>query len=210
MLCTAQTQIPRHAPVDRFQLLRGRLLTGNRLRDVRALQDSIIRFGLLSPIVAIENAGQLIVVDGRKRMAAIRRLGFEGRLPRSLARIPYLLTDDMTAAERRVPILVSNRDLFTALLNQFHDGTSVTVMADRFCISHQCVRDILSLSRLDPVLRDAFFQRVINFSQARAYATLPDRRAQVERLRELGPFAMPKEILEETSPAEAEAGLVAA
>lgn len=210
MLCTAQTQILRHAPVDRFQLLRGRLLTGNRLRDVKALQDSIIRFGLLSPIVAIDRAGHFIVVDGRKRIAAIRRLAFEGRLPRSLTRIPYLLTDEMTAAERRVPILVSNRDLFAAVLNQFHVGASVTEMADRFCISHQCVRDILSLSRLDPIVRAAFFRRVINFSQARAYAALPDRRAQVMRLRELGPFAMPKRILEETSPAEVEADLVAA
>lgn len=210
MLCTAQTQIPRHAPVDRFQLLRGRLLTGNRLRDVKALQDSIIRFGLLSPIVAIDRAGHFIVVDGRKRIAAIRRLAFEDRLPRSLTHIPYLLTDEMTAAERRVPILVSNRDLFAALLKQFHDGASVTEMADRFCISHQCVRDILSLSRLDPAVRAAFFRRVINFSQARAYAALPDRRAQVARLRELGLFATPKQILEETSRAEAEADLVAA
>lgn len=210
MLCTAQIRIPRHAPVDRFQLLRGRLLTGNRLRDVKALQDSIVRFGLLSPIVAIERAGRLIVVDGRKRMAAIRRLAFEGRLPRSLARIPYLLTDDLTAAERQVPILVSNRDLFSALLSQFHDGASVSEMADRFCISHQCVRDILSLSRLDSILQTAFFQRVINFSQARAYAALPDTRTQIARLRQLGPFATPNQILDRTSAAFAEVDSIAA
>ena len=62
------------APVDMFTTLRPRLLIGGLLQDIKSMQASIRRFGLLSPIVVSRQEGRLVVVDGRKRLAAIKRL----------------------------------------------------------------------------------------------------------------------------------------
>lgn len=195
MLSTVHTRSPYHAPVEDFSLLRRKLLCGQQLRDIHALQDSIARYGLLSPIIATQRAGKLVVVDGRKRLAAIKRLSFEGHLPRSLIKIPYLLVTDDNAIERRAPMLVSNADLYSALVGRFRAGSTVSELTTHFHISHQCVRDILTLSRLAPRIRAAFFGKMINFAQARAYAALPNPIDQIAGFNRLGPFAKPDDIL---------------
>lgn len=196
MLSTIHTQIPYHAPVEKFSLLRSKLLFGKQLRDIHALQDSIASYGLLSPIIAIRRAGELVVVDGRKRLAAIRRLSFTGQLPRSLVKIPYLLVTDESAIERCAPMLVSNADLYKALVDRFRAGSTVSELTAHFHISHQCIRDILTLSRLAPPIRTAFFSKTINFAQARAFAALPNPDDQIAGFNRLGPFAKPDDILE--------------
>ena len=197
MLYTVQTQIPSHAPVNDFSLLNGKIFCGDRLRDVHTLQNSIARYGLLSPIIAMKRAGRLIVVDGRKRLAAIRRLSFDGRLPRSLFKIPYLLVKDMGSIERRTPFLLSNSNLYNALVERFREGETVSALTEHFQISRQCVRDVLTLSRLAPSLRLAFFNRMISFSQARAFAAIPVHANQLACFDRLGPFAEPADILAE-------------
>lgn len=195
MLSTTYTSIPSHAPVEEFSLIQRKILCGKRLQDIRTLQDSIARYGLLSPIIAIKRAGQLVVVDGRKRLAAIKRLSFEDRLPRSLVKIPYLLVTDAASTERRVPMILSNSDLYDAVLTRFRTGDTVDELTEHFRVSHQCVRDILTLSRLNDLIRRAFFNKLINFAQAQAYAAIPNMDDQVARFNRLGPFAKPTDIL---------------
>lgn len=210
MLSTTYTPIPYHAPVEEFSLLRSMLLCGKRLRDIRTLQDSITRYGLLSPILATKRAGKLVVVDGRKRLAAIKRLSFEGRLPRSLVKIPYLLITDTAAIERRAPMILSNSDLYDALITRFQAGSTVSDLTEHFRVSHQCVRDILTLSRLHALIRAAFFNKIINFSQARAFAALPNPEAQLVCFNQLGPFAKPGDILDGCSPVNSGQSAIAA
>lgn len=200
MLSTLHTQIPDYAPVEEFSLLRRPLLCGQRLRDIRTLQDSIARYGLLSPLLAVKCADRLVVVDGRKRLAAIKRLNFQGRLPRSLVKIPYLLITDEAAIERRAPLIISNPELYDALITRFRSGVTVSDLTEHFHVSHQCVRDILTLSRLHERIRAAFFNKMINFTQARAFAALPDREDQLACFIKLGPFARPGDILLGRSP----------
>jgi hypothetical protein len=210
MLSTTYTSIPYHAPVEEFSLLRSKLLCGKRLRDIRTLQNSIARYGLLSPILAIKRAGKLVVIDGRKRLAAIKRLSFEGRLPRSLVKIPYLLITDDVAIERRAPMIVSNAELYDSVLARYRDGSTVSELTEHFQVSHQCVRDILTLSRLNGLIRAAFFKKVINFAQARAYAALPHPDAQLACFNRLGPFAKPNDILASSDALNSETGAMAA
>lgn len=202
MLCTSDTQTVQHATVDEFRLLRGKLLGGAHLRDVKSLQESIARFGLLSPIIVVRRAATLVVVDGRKRLAAIRRLSFQGRLPRSLVRIPYLIASE--AAPHR-SMLIHNRELYDAISEQMQAGTNLDTLADTYHLSRQCVRDILTLTRLDSIIREAFFNRLINISQAKAYAAIPDRVAQIRRLRQMGLFATADDILAQDEQDEPEA-----
>ncbi|MGJ8558868.1 MAG: ParB N-terminal domain-containing protein [Litorimonas sp.] len=176
-------------------MIQRKILCGKRLQDIRTLQDSIACYGLLSPIIAIKRAGQLVVVDGRKRLAAIKRLSFEGRLPRSLAKIPYLLVTGAASTERRAPMILSNSNLYDAVLTRFKTGDTINELTEHFRISHQCVRDILTLSRLNDLIRMAFFNKIINFAQARAYAAMPRPDDQLARFNRLGPFARPMDIL---------------
>jgi len=184
------------APVDKFTFVRPRILVGTLLQDVKALQNSILRFGLLSPIIVREHKGQLIVVDGRKRLAAIRRLRFAGQLPRSLVNIPYAELKDFRAVESPTPALMSNRELYTTVTNAFWEGNNEAQIAEDLYLSRRCVRQILTLSRLSSRLRALFFERTINFDQARNYAAEPRHTIQNAVFNALGPFAAGEDIRE--------------
>lgn len=175
--------------VNKFVFIRPRLLIGPLLQDVKALQNSITRFGLLSPIIIRKHQGRLIVVDGRKRLLAIRRLSFTGQLPRSLVNISYIELKNVKAGESPIPALMSNRELYATVSKAFLAGQSLEHIAEDLYLSRRCIAQILTLSRLAPRLRALFFERVINFDQARHYAAQPNRAIQTAIFGALGPFA---------------------
>ena len=183
------------ASVDKFTSLRPRVLMGRRLTETKAVQASIERFGLLSPIVVTRHEGQLVVVDGRKRLTALRRLAFLGRLPRSLINIPYVDLKDIGTASAGAPALMSNRELFETVARTFHETRDIDAVADALYLSRKDVRRILTLARLSPRLRAAFFARTIDFSRARAYAAMPSIHEQDAAFRDLGPFATARDII---------------
>lgn len=190
------------APVNMFTTLRPRLFVGRLLQDIKAVQASIARFGLLSPIVVSRSEGRLIVIDGRKRLAAIRRLEFMGRLPRSLVNIPYVELDDVRQASSKAPALMSNRDLYVTVTDMFRTHQDVDQIASDLFLSRKCVKQVLTLSRLSPRLRKAFFDRTIGFEAAKAYAAFPAHEVQERMFMSLGPFADTKDILNYAAPSK--------
>lgn len=184
------------APVDMFTTLRPRLLIGGLLQDIKSVQASIARFGLLSPIIVSRSNGRLVVVDGRKRLAAIKRLEFMGRLPRSLVNIPYIELKDARHTQSQAPALMSNRDLYMTVTNMFRKSQDVAAIASDLFLTRKCVTQVLTLARLSPRLRRAFFDRTINFESAKAYAAFPGHARQDRAFMSLGPFATETAILE--------------
>jgi len=182
------------ASVDKFAFMRPRLLIGALLQDVKALQNSITRFGLLSPIIVRKHNGRLIVVDGRKRLTAIRRLSFIGQLPRSLVNIPFIELKDVKSGESPIPALMSNRDLYMAVTRSFASSNDTQKVAEDLYLSRRCVGQILTLSRLSSHLRGLFFDRVIDFHQAKTYAAEPRHAMQNAAFQAAGPFASIDEI----------------
>lgn len=195
------------APVDMFTTLRPRLLIGRLLHDIKAVQASIARFGLLSPIVVSKTNGRLVVIDGRKRLAAIRRLDFMGRLPRSLVNIPYIELEDARHSPAQSPALMSNRDLYVTVTEMFRKSQDIDLIASDLFLTRECVKQVLTLSRLSPRLRRAFFDRTIDFDRAKTYAAFPNHAVQERAFMALGPFADAKAILEYTSRPEPTAPL---
>lgn len=183
------------APVDMFTTLRPRMFVGQLLQDIKSIQASIARFGLLSPIVVTRSEDRLIVIDGRKRMAAIRRLAFMGRLPRSLVNIPYIEVQNVKRGASDAPALMSNRDLFVTVANMFRETHDVDKIATDLYLCRKIVKQVLTLGCLSPSLRKAFFDRIIDFAQAKAYAALPHHSAQETAFLALGPFAEEQAIL---------------
>ena len=141
------------APVDMFTTLRPRLLIGGLLKDIKAVQASIARFGLLSPIIVSRSNGRLVVLDGRKRLAAIKRLDFMGRLPRSLVNIPYVDVQDAAHLADGAPTLMSNRELYVTVTEMFSSRQDVSAIASVLFLSRKCVKQVLTLARLSPRLR---------------------------------------------------------
>jgi len=184
------------ATVDMFTTLRPRLLIGTLLKDIKAVQASIARFGLLSPIIVSRTNGSLVVIDGRKRLAAIKRLDFMGHLPRSLVNIPYIELKDARHNSTQTPTLMSNRDLYVTVTNMFRKSQDVATIASNLFLSRKCVTQVLMLARLSPRLRRAFFEKTINFESAKTYAAFPGHSRQDRAFMSLGPFAKAKAILD--------------
>lgn len=76
------------------------------LGDIAELADSIREGGLLQPIVARQRAGQLIIVAGHRRLAAVQHLGWDS--------VDVVVTRDMRPDEVLAAMIIENgqrRDL---------------------------------------------------------------------------------------------------
>ena len=183
------------ASLDDFKSPRARVFFGAALVDVKTLQRSIAKLGLLSPIVVTEQGGKLCVIDGQKRLSALKRLRFMGQLPRPLSRIPYVLYNPSESGQSPTPALLSNRELYDGVVGAFRKGAKPTSIAKRLYLSRQDVAEIIGLARLAPRLRAYFFDGHIDLPQAKAFAAIPSRERQLCVFDTLGPFAKAEEIL---------------
>ncbi len=183
------------AKLANFRAPTTRILFGERLKEVAQIQNSIAAHGLLNPLIVMQRGEKLVIVDGKKRLAALRRMRFAGELPRSLVNVPYILIDHKADYERGVMTLLSNRERFEEVVNLRRKGLGLMEIAGELYISKQCVKDLLSVALLSPRLRQAYFGGTISIEQARAFASLPNADSQDQLLIALGPFADAPEIL---------------
>ena len=189
--------LPAQTAIENFDVPRPVMLTGGELADIQNLQDSILRFGLLNPVVVAHGPKNrpLRVVDGVKRLAALRRLAFMGKLPRSLTRIPYLVADHSAPCSNPLAML-SNIEQFEQVSELATKGLSNASIAIVLYASESYIADIRAVEKLSPKLRNAFFGGHIDLAQACAFATLPNPDSQDALLSALGPFADAPAILE--------------
>lgn len=191
-----QQSTPFSAPVEKFSLLRSRVLTGALLDDVKTLETSILRFGLLSPLVAAHQKGRLVIVDGKKRFAALRRLAFQGRLPAALKNIPYILVSPDTAEQTaEASALVRSETLLRSVSQRAQAGDHSRTIAKSLGLSSQCVRNLICLSRVAPAIRRAFTEREVPFDVAKAYSAIPSRTQQLVLFHRLGHGATASDVL---------------
>ncbi len=171
-----------------------RIFFGDRLKEVQQIQNSIAKHGLLNPIRVMQRGKKLIVVDGKKRLAALRRMRFIGCLPHSLVNVPYVMVTQNNSAVQHMSLL-SNKEKFEDVLSLCKKGYSLMEIASTLYVSKQCVKDILSVSRLSRQLQQAYFGGNISIDQARVFATLPNKNTQDMLFVALGSFANAPDIL---------------
>ncbi|RKQ69579.1 ParB-like nuclease family protein [Litorimonas taeanensis] len=183
------------APLSAYKSLHSAILCGETLNEVKQIERSIARFGLLSPIVVTAVYDQLIVVDGKKRLAAIKRMTFAGTLPRSLQHIPYIFVHKAKKADMNSTSALAPRQVYKAVMELKEEGKALEDIADTLYLCRRIILDVINLSRLFPAIRETYFNGGLNFDQARAYASVPDHRDQIALLGSLGPQAKPETIL---------------
>lgn len=183
------------AKLDTFRSPTTRILYGERLSEVKHIQASILAHGLLSPILVLPQGNKFIVIDGKKRLAALRRMRFTATLPRSLVNIPYIIASSDNSVTNAPMSLLSNREKFEETLTLRQKGMSLMEIASELYVSKQCVKDLLNIARLSPRLKQAYFGGTLSTDQALAFATLPNMDLQDTLLIALGPFANAPDIL---------------
>lgn len=190
--------LPVHTPTAKladFRAPTSRILFGECLKDVIQIQDSIAAHGLLNPLIVMQRGHKLIIVDGKKRLAALRRMSFSGTLPRSLVNVPYILVSEAEDHKGLPMSLLSNQERYEEVVKLRQKGLGLMEIATELYISKNCVKELLRIALLSPRLRKAYFGGTITMDQARAFSTLPSLEAQDQLLIALGPFANAPDIL---------------
>lgn len=186
------------ADLSEFRSSTPHILCGEKLQDVKSIQKSILKFGLLNPLVVAGNGNHLLVIDGRKRLAALRRLEFSGLLPRDLGKVPFIIVNEAKAAVNEVmedPLpLLSNAEKYDRFAQLRAEGKDIAEIGETLYASGHFVRKMMSVSRLSETLQKAFFSGTLSLGQASAFAALPNPLDQDNLLHRLGPFVSPADI----------------
>lgn len=182
------------APLVQFKLLREAPIRGERLNAIRTVEQSILNQGLNTPLLVTPCGDHLIVVDGRNRLGALRRLAFSGKHDALIKQIPYRClengtvsaSDDTTINDSSVPRIASRHVfdpvLFAEVEQMRRSGLSVSECATICEIPLQCAKDLQSLSCVHPAIRDLFFDRQISFQTVLDLAIIPDQKQQLSQL----------------------------
>lgn len=178
----------RTAKISEFRAPAPKLLFGERLKAITELEDSIAKHGLMTPLKVTRSAGKLIVMDGRKRLCALRRMWFKNTLPRGLINIPYVLTHEPAAH------VLSAQEQYSEMASLQNGGKTPQEITVALCINLPRLHALQSIDRLSPRLKTAFMSQIISLDQAEAFAALPWPEAQDSLLLSVGPFASARDI----------------
>ncbi len=200
---------PQVAALSQYRVARSPIFYGETLEEIKCLERAIARFGLLTPLCVMPVNQTLLIIEGKKRFAALRRMQAKGTLPQDLRQIPYIVLKTDSARPSRlnapcrtrpharasIPKLSHNREQYQQVRQLWKAGHTPVDIATSLYISKACVSEILSVTHLSPQLKSSYFEGHLTRSQAKALATLADHGLQNAVRSFLGPFAQDTEIL---------------
>ncbi|MGJ8562699.1 MAG: ParB/RepB/Spo0J family partition protein [Alphaproteobacteria bacterium] len=172
-----------------FKTSAPRVLYGEPLKRVKAMRNSIIKYGLLTPVTVIRQGEWFMVVDGHNRLEALRRLQFIGDLPQALQSIPYVIVN--TVRQRRIengqdcmPTL-TNEKKYNLVMDLHEGGMAFGMIAKALYITPETARKITKVGDLCADIQAAFLGDILTLKQAHAFASIPHPRAQNKLLQML-------------------------
>lgn len=174
------------------------IFTKAKPKDLSKIRQSIIKDGLLYPLVVVKDGAKYLVIDGKKRLSVIRKLSKSSHYSRSTAKIPCLIQDAITIMPvmSRRPTLLTGPELAHQIIVAAQSRVSHAFIAQRFECDITVVNDCLSLTKLHPELLMHFNNKAISLEQAAALATIENMDAQLSLLHQLGPFVSNTEIID--------------
>ena len=158
---------------------------------------SIVKDGLLNPLVVTKQGHKYTVLDGKKRLAVIRKLARKRSLSKAIAKVPCIIQEAtaITPVINRRPALLSGPELAHQIIVDAQSTTSLASIAQRFECDISVVEDCLSLRSLHPEILMHFNKGAVSLEQASAFATIANMTAQLDLLHQLGPFVSDTEIM---------------
>jgi ParB family chromosome partitioning protein len=157
-------------------------------KDVEGLAANIAALGLLQNLIvepSPKSMGGFGVIAGGRRLAALKLLAQQDRLPPELADgIPCLIETDTSrvleasTAENTVRERMHPHDEFVAFRDLAAEGMGVDTIAARFGVSPLVVERRLRLANLSPVLLRLFREDKATLEQLMALAITDDHAAQ--------------------------------
>lgn len=173
-------------------------------KNIDEMCKRITSVGLLNPLTVSKEKGRYIIIDGKKRYCAIKKLARTNRLPRTLNKVPCVLKDNIPLLTRsqEKPLLLSEQDLAHQILRAEARGASYPEICALLDCSETVITRARSLKHLHPKLMLAFINNVITLAQAAAFSTLPNQAAQWALLSKLGPFVTEPQIIDAISSGE--------
>lgn len=162
-----------------------------------SLKNSILKDGLLNPLIVVKRRNKYFILDGKKRFQSIKALLKSKTHSRALKHIPCILEQDtLKAAEAKRPVLMSDPELAHAIITEAKRGTSHPYISQRFDCDISVVEDAVSLTKLHLNVLQCFNNQTISLEQAAAFASIPNPTAQWDLLLQLGPFVSDEKIIE--------------
>ena len=183
-----------YARLSKFRSATPKILAGTLLKDIRNMQASILSNGLANPLIVSPSSSRLIVIDGRKRLMALRRLKFNGDLPEHLNQIPYIEVE----RNRQTPehgLTFNPVKIYRNIKDMQRNGKSISEIARVSQLPKDNIRNFLKIDNLSPRLQTRFLDQVMSMEQVLAFTALPSLDAQDELLARLGRLATEKDIL---------------
>lgn len=173
-------------------------------RGFTTIKKSIEKGGLLNPLIVIKQKDKFIVVDGKKRLLALRELTKSSKFRRALYKIPCIV--DCTAEvgyDPECPILMKGPELAHKIIQSVDRGMSKVMVAQRYECSASVIEDALLLRNLHPKILMPFNNNSLCLEQAAAFATIDNPNAQWALLLQLGPSVSDADIISAIKTGEA-------
>ena len=142
------------------------------------MQQSLETDGLLNPIVVVKTGDTFEVVDGQKRLRAIRALSKSNRYRRRFSKIPCILAEQCPVADdikARRPILLNDQELVSNIIRASRSTRSLSDISKRYECDLSIAMQCLSLKNINREIFKMFNKGRISLEQAAAFSVLNDR-----------------------------------
>lgn len=177
-------------PVSKLIVHEDNVRRTDKRADIETLAASIAAHGLLQNLSVVRaEDGRYAVVAGARRLAALRLLIKQGRLPRDFAAPCNVVEPELGAeaslAENIQRVAMNPMDEMEAFARLVDDGMSVEAVAERFGAGVRHVEQRLALGRLSPKIRAAYRKGELTLDAARAFCLTDDHGAQERVFKQL-------------------------
>ncbi len=157
---------------------------------IEEMKASILAHGLMQNLVAYPAGdGTYHVVAGSRRLAAIRSLQEEGRLPDDFVVPCQVVTPEqareMSLAENTVRLDMHPADQFEAFAELIDEGKSAAEVAERFGVEESLVLKRMKLARVAPSLLAAYREDGLTLECLMAFTVTDDHKRQVKVFKSL-------------------------
>jgi ParB family chromosome partitioning protein len=159
-------------------------------QGIDELKASILAHGLMQNLVVTDAGdGTFCVIAGGRRLAAIRSLQTEGKLPDDFAVPVQVVTEEhaqeMSLAENFVRLAMHPADQFEAFAALIDQGETAAQVAQRFGIEESLVLKRMKLARLAPQLLAEYRSDGMTLECLMAYTITDDHRRQLKVFKSL-------------------------